>query len=81
MTNMKRIEKEVWGNDCRSCNRPIAGKLVVADRDDDGYPRCSECAKDLGLCSKCGAGLDDGFACLGDCPIPPPSGDTAALSA
>ncbi len=45
MSNLERIEKAVWGNDCRNCNRPIVGSLVVADRDGDGYPRCHECAK------------------------------------
>ena len=44
LEQMERIEKEVWGNVCRSCNRPIEGRLTVADRDAEGYPRCNECA-------------------------------------
>lgn len=71
---LELMEKKVWGNVCRSCDRPLHDPIEMADRNTEGFPRCHECAaseehsKGLGLCHTCGSGLDDGFACLGDCP-------------
>lgn len=60
LERLDRIEKEVWGNVCRCCNRPITGGLVVADREED-YPRCHECAGAHKLeAFGCYAWLDDG---------------------
>jgi len=46
---LAKAEKEVYGNVCRKCNRPIAKGLVVANRDAEGYPECNECAKAVRL--------------------------------
>lgn len=54
LERLARIEKEVWGNVCRCCNRPIEGGLHRSDTDAEGYPRCHECA---------GAHKLDGFGC------------------
>lgn len=52
---LARIEREVYGNECRCCARPIKDGLEVADRDADDWPRCTDCAdrkawEDLASC-------------------------------
>lgn len=37
-----KAEKKVYGNVCRSCDRPIENGLTVSDRTDE-YPECNEC--------------------------------------
>lgn len=70
LERLDAIEKEVFANVCRNCTRPIPGKrhLAVFDRDDDGYPRCHECAGAVKLEGfGCYVWLDDGT--LYDCEI------------
>ena len=40
---MEAAERDVYGNVCRLCNRPIENALHEVDRTADG-PRCNECA-------------------------------------
>ena len=59
LERLARIEREVWGDVCRCCNRQIGmryskGFLAVSDRDSEGFPRCDECAPPVKL---------DGFGC------------------
>lgn len=41
---MERIERDVYSNVCRDCDRPIEDPRYVVDRDRDGWPICDECA-------------------------------------
>ena len=45
---MAQAERDVFGDVCRCCDRPIETtswqRLTEADRDAEGWPRCNECA-------------------------------------